>query len=257
MTALAATGPTTPSNRVAAPPVRVGHGASRGRFWVGALAAAVAAALLLPTGLYPELALALALVVGALAWVIDGWVIASRTVRVESQLADALDLLGSSVAAGVGLVEALDGVLRDVRGPVHTVLATAVERLRLGDDPQRVFQEAERTLPLPAFRLLTQYLGAQWQSGGSLAPGLHAIAETARDRVNLSRRVHAQSAEARVSILGILGVVYFIGILAWLSNPVRVQAFLESSVGGGLVAFCVVLQAVGIIWMARMTRLEL
>jgi len=119
-----------------------------------------------------------------------------------------------------------------------------------------VFEDAQQTLPLPAFRLLTHYLSVQWQSGGSIAPGLHAIAETVRDRVNLGRRVNGQSAEARISVLGILLVVYGIAALAWVNNPDRVEAFLGSDVGGGIAAACVLLQAAGIVWMARLTRIE-
>lgn len=236
--------------------LRVGHDASNGRFWVGALTAAVCASLLLLTQLYAELSISLGILVGTLAWVADGWLVAARTVRIENQLADALDLMGSSVAAGVGLVEALDGVVREVRGSLKPILMTAAERMRLGDDPQRVFEDAQVSLPLPAFRLLTHYLSVQWQSGGTLAPGLYSIAETVRDRVNLGRRVQGQTAEARISVLGILAVVYGISLLAWTNNSDRVEAFLGSNVGGGIAAACVLLQAVGIVWMARMTRIE-
>jgi tight adherence protein B len=236
--------------------MRVGDDAARGRIWIGVGAGLTCAVLLLLTPIYVELAIALGALVGTLAWVLDGWLVAARTVRIESQLADALDLLGSSVAAGIGLVEALDGVVREVREPMRAVLATAGERLRLGDDPQRVFEDAQGTLPLPAFRLLTHYLSVQWHSGGSLAPGLYAIAETVRDRVNLSRRVHGQTAEARVSVFGVLIIVYGIALLTWTNNPERVEAFLASGAGGGIAAACVLLQAIGIVWMARLTRID-
>ena len=236
--------------------LRIGSRATKGSWKVGAATTALSAGLLLLTPLYVELALAIAVLCGALAWVADVSLALSRTVRVEGQLADALDLLGSSVSAGVGLVESLDGVVRDVRMPLRRVLSTAAERLRLGDDPTRVFEEAQESLPLPGFRLLTHYLSVQWQSGGAIAPGLHAIAETVRDRVNLARRVQAQSAEARISVLGILLIVYGIAALAWVSNPEQVGDFLGSSIGGGIAAACVMLQAFGIFWMARLTRIE-
>ncbi|MEC9048292.1 MAG: type II secretion system F family protein [Planctomycetota bacterium] len=241
----------------ATPAVRVGHSASGGRVTVALLASAIAGSALLCTPLYTQLSLSLAVLVGALAWVVDGSVLAGKTVKVESQLADALDLLASSVSAGVSLVEALDGVVQDVRMPLRRVLASATDRLRLGDDPQRVLLEAETTLPLPGFRLLTQYLSVQWQSGGSIAPGLHAISETVRDRVNLARRVQSQAAEARVSVLGILLIVYGIAVLAWVNNPERIESFLSSDVGGGIAAACVLLQAAGIFWMARLTRIDI
>ena len=57
-------------------------------------------------------------------------------------------------------------------------------------------------------------------------------------------------------MLGILLVVYGIAALAWVNNPERVEAFLSSDLGGGIAAACVLLQAAGIVWMARMTRIE-
>ena len=57
-------------------------------------------------------------------------------------------------------------------------------------------------------------------------------------------------------MFGILLVVYGIAALAWTNNPDRVEAFLGSSVGGGIGAACVLLHAVGIAWLARLTSVE-
>ena len=50
-------------------------------------------------------------------------------------------------------------------------------------------------------------------------------------------------------------------IATWNVNSLRaradrVEAFLGSDVGGGIAAVCVLLQAAGIVWMARLTRIE-
>ena len=77
-------------------------------------------------------------------------------------------------------------------------------------------------------RLLMQFLTAQWQSGGSLGPGLSAIAVTVRDRIALTRRIQGQSAEARFSVFGIVLVIYGIAALAWVNNRGKVEAFMAS-----------------------------
>lgn len=238
-------------------PMRIAHDALGGRIWLGAVVGAVAGATLVGTSpLHWQLCLALGLVVGVLVWIIDGGRIAARTLRVEAQLADALDLLASGVAVGLSLVEALEGAARESRAPLRPVLLEATGRLRLGDQPARVFADTKDLLPLSSMRLLMQFLTAQWQSGGSLGPGITAIATTVRDRIALSRRIQGQSAEARFSVFGIVLVIYGIAALAWLNNQSKVEAFMGSEVGGGLTALCVVLQAAGLIWMARLTRIS-
>ena len=82
------------------------------------------------------------------------------------------------------------------------------------------------------------------------------IAQSVRDRIGLTRRIQGQSAEARFSVLGILGIVYGIALLAYTSNTERVRAFVSSEGGGWVTAACVVLQGVGLLWMARLTRIE-
>lgn len=245
--------PTAPAD---GPVARVGHSTSNGRVLLGLLVGTALALLLCALGLTLEMSAAFGFLAGSIAWIADGWRTVNRTVALERQLAEVLDLLGSSVAAGVSLVAALDGVVQDTSPPLRGVLFRAAERLRLGDDPLRVFAEAERALPLPAFRLLTQYLSVQWQSGGNIAAGVHSIAETIRSRVDLSRRVHSQTAEVRFSVLGILGVVYLIAWIAWSNNPVRVEAFVQSPAGSPLIAACIFAQGLGLIWIARMSRIE-
>ena len=82
------------------------------------------------------------------------------------------------------------------------------------------------------------------------------VGKAIRDRIELARRVRGQTAEARVSLVVILAMTYFIGIIVWVSDPERMTRFLATAIGATLVSVALLLQGVGIVWTAAMTRMR-
>jgi Flp pilus assembly protein TadB len=52
----------------------------------------------------------------------------------------------------------------------------------------------------------------------------------------------------------VLAIAYVLGFLMWRTNPDRLNAFVGSSIGTAVVAIVIGLQAVGLLWMSRLTR---
>src|SRR5262249_2631791 len=93
-----------------------------------------------------------------------------------------------------------------------------------------------------------------WEVGGSLATTLATVGHTVRDRIELSRRVRAQGVEAHASVAVVLLLAYLLAFLMWRANPDRLRAFFRPGVGTGLGAGVVSLQAIGLLWMSRLSR---
>lgn len=176
--------------------------------------------------------------------------------RMELQLADALDLMIAALGAGVGLMQALDAAARELKNPLRTHLQFLVGRIRFGDDPQEALQQFQRIVPLASFRLFASALSVHWESGGSLMGPLAMVARSLRDRIELGRRVRGLSIQAKASTAAILLTTYFIGLVVWRNDPDRFVRFLSTSIGQGIVAGALILQAVGIAWSARLSRLR-
>ena len=161
-----------------------------GWFWVYGLAAGLLIALL---GGQLELAL-----------------LERRTNRIETQLADSIDLMVGALRAGAGVLNSLDNAAQETRMPLREQLEEVVGRIRLGDNAQEVFQELTERVPLETFMLFSSALSVHWEVGGSLAPTLATVGRTIRDRIELTRRLRSMSAQSRMSILGVLFATYAI-----------------------------------------------
>ena len=177
----------------------------------------------------------------ALAVALDAWA-ARRSVRLELQLADGVDLIVSSLRAGAGLNDALGRAAGQSRAPFRDCLSELIERIRLGDDPLATLNDLERRYPLESFRLFTFTLAAHWEGGGSLATTLSNVGATIRDRVSVRRRVRAQAVETQVSVLGIFVVTYGLAVLMWNNYPERLETFTQSALGSAFIALTIFLQ---------------
>ncbi len=179
-----------------------------------------------------------------------------RLVRLETQLADAIDLLVGALQAGAGLAAALGQAAEASRAPFRPLLEDMSRRLRLGDEPSTVFREPAQRVPLASFRLFALSLGTQWETGGSLAPALSLVGRSVRDRIALARRVGSQTTAAVASMVAILLISYGVGLLMWLWEPERVEVFLSTRIGALAVAAAMILQALGLLWMWRLAKVR-
>jgi Flp pilus assembly protein TadB len=191
-----------------------------------------------------------------IGWIITQTVVGRRIIKIESQLAEAIDHLVTSLHAGIGVVDSLTSAEKDVRRPLKPHITHLLMRLRLGDDPPEVCRDMAEVLPLESFRIFYYALGVQWEGGGNLAPTLATTGRFIRDRVELGRRVRARATEARFSVLAVLALTYFLAGLMWNIDPERVEGFLMTNLGEIFVSSSIVLQAIGAAWVAKLSNVE-
>lgn len=180
----------------------------------------------------------------------------SRALALEEGLAEAIGLATSSLRVGASPIEALERASQAIRGPARPVLTALTGRLRLGQAPEKALAELYEDIPLESFRLFSVALAVQWRAGGSLERSLGTVARALRDRVELLRRIRTQSAPTRGSVFAFVAATGGIALLMWQNDPANLERFLASGTGGALVGLSVWLQAIGILWMWRLSQIR-
>jgi len=226
------------------------------RRWLAGAAAALVGLILVLVGAPIVLLLSLAAVAAILAWLAEDFYAQTRLARMEAQLGDAIDIMVGAMRAGSSVVWALDAATQASGPPLRPTLEEVVGRLKLADDPQAVLRELTVRVPLDSFRLFAFTLGVHWEGGGSLAPALATTGRVIRDRLELARRIRTQSAEALASVVGIMAIVYVLAYLLWSRYPERTVAFFVTTGGTWIAAMAVLLQALGLLWVSRLTRVR-
>jgi Flp pilus assembly protein TadB len=181
---------------------------------------------------------------------------ARRIARIETQLADGIDLMVAALGAGASVTDALDNAMHESRSPLRPQLEETVGRIRYGDDPRTVYRRLTERVPLETFLLFSSALSVQTETGGNLAPTLASVGRTIRDRIEISRRIRSNSAQSQVSTIAVMMLTYFIALVVWRTNPEQMSQFLATSVGKWAVAGTVLMQAAGLVWMSFISRLR-
>ena len=213
-----------------------------------------AAGLRFAAGTPIEVAVAGGILLGVLAHLVEEHVSEQRAATIEIQLSAAVDLLVGSLRAGSSLLAAFESALQEADAPLRPYLEEVAGHIRLGDDPRVAVSELPVHVPLENFRLFATSLAVHWEVGGSLATTLATVGRTIRDRIELSRRVRAQGIEAHASVAVVLLLAYVLGFLMWRANPDRLEALIGTAVGTELLAGVISLQAIGLVWMSRLSR---
>jgi tight adherence protein B len=201
-----------------------------------------------------SIGIAVGIVVALLLTQIDAWILEHRHAKIESQLADCIDMLVASVQAGASLQSAMEIVSNDIGQPLERELQEMVARLRLGDAPQAVFNLLQQRVPIETFRLFCTTLSVNWEVGGGLANTLASIGQTIRDRMAIARQIRTLSTQGRITTLAVLSITYFLFAMMWQSDPSRMLGFLSTSVGQGLVTAALLAQGIGIAMVAKISR---
>ena len=202
------------------------------------------------------LVLALAFIAAIGVHVVSISIADRRAFRMEEQLADSIDLMVSSLRSGVGMLDALENTVVETRGRFRALLEDVLARIRYGESPGAAVATMGDRVPLESFWLFSMTQRVHWEVGGAVAKNLAAVGVFVRDRLEMRRIMLAQSTQARVSMVFVAVLTYFIGAMVWRSNPARMEEFLSSSVGLAAVCGAVALQAFGALWITRLSRMK-
>jgi len=202
------------------------------------------------------LSVALSFFAGVVAWRLEERRLEQLIVKLESQLADAIDLVIGSVRAGGTIVDAMAHSADRVLDPVGGAFRDLVERLRIGQNPREVLTAFRERIPLDSFRLFTFTVGTNWEGGAGHANALSSVGRAVRDRVALRRRLRTQTVETELSVVGVLALTYGLAYLVAHSSTIDFMSFAKSPLGQSVVSTILFMQAVGIVWVQRISKIR-
>ena len=130
--------------------------------------------------------------------------------RLRNQMPDMIELLASSVRAGLPVSEAFRAVARELPAPTRGEFDRIAREMALGASAEVALMDLFRRSEVAEYAIFAVTLGVQSRSGGRLAETVQLLAETIRQRIALASRASALAAEAKLSAY-VLSVLPFIG----------------------------------------------
>lgn len=198
------------------------------------------------------------LLAGALAasvpWNAVAWKASWRLRKLETQLADAIDLMVGAIRSGVGIRQSMELVRSEKRGPIREEFDDLLAMIDVGIPAPQAFGQWSLALGSPIVDTFAIAMGTKWDAGGNYAEMLLNLAGRIRDSIRLRRRVQALTAEAKLTAFFALIIPYALAGFLLITNPGHFTAFREHSASSLLLFCAAMMQVVAILWIKRLIR---
>lgn len=168
-----------------------------------------------------------------------GWQRRRFSNRLFRQLPDTIQLVTSTVRAGLPVNEAFRTIAREMPEPTAGQFAIVCSQIGLGVAPEDAVEAIYRRTQVAEYAMFSVTLAVQLKSGGSLAETLQILAETVSQRVALAARAKALAGEVIFSSRALSLSPAIIGGLLYVLNPQSINLLFLDPTGNMLLAYAV------------------
>ena len=180
-----------------------------------------------------------------------------RLTKFNEQLEDALLSISGSLKAGFSINQALEVVANENRKPLSSEFSLLMHESHLGVSLDDALDKMAARLNCPDFELVAIAIVTARQTGGELTSILERLASVIRERVRITGRIRALTAQGRMQavIIGLMPWALFIAMM-YIATDMMTNFF--SSLPGILcIILVIVLDLAGFLLIRKITSIDI
>lgn len=181
---------------------------------------------------------------------------ARHAVRLEQQLAEAVDAAALAVRSGLSISQALAFASEESAEPLAHHLRRLFEELEVGWGLEEALGDLATSVGGEDVALFVVVVSIHLRSGGNLAGALEQVSATIRHRLAVRRELRALTAQGRISgaVLGILPLLFLLFLGATSQHDLG--PVYRSPVGVIMVSTGLAMEGVAYLWVRRILRVR-
>lgn len=142
-----------------------------------------------------------------------------RQQRFQGQLVDVITMLSSGLKAGVGLMQAMDLVRREMPAPASDEFGRVVREVGLGASLEDALGHLVERMPGDDLGMLIAVINIQSEVGGNLVNILETVITTIRERLRVAQEIRTLTAQQRMTGYVLAGLPFLVGGAVFVINP--------------------------------------
>ena len=179
-----------------------------------------------------------------------------RAIERLEALATWTEALRDTIAGAVGLEQAIPATAVNAAPAIKPGLNLLVDRLRIREPLPSALMRFADDLDDPSADLIVAALVLNARlRGPGLREVLTALADSAREELDVRRKVAAERRSTRRSVQVVVAITLLVAAALVLFNPVYVQPY-TSFIGQFVLFLVIALYAVGLVWLRKLAKIE-
>ena len=180
-----------------------------------------------------------------------------RRSKLEVQLVDGLTTLASGVRAGLTLVQSMDLLVQNMRGPIQEEFAQLLREYQMGVDLNQAMRNASNRIASPLYRLTFTAIEMHRVRGGNAGESLDRIAESVREIHRLEGKLDALTSQGRAQAWMMAGMAGVFIVMYYFIAPESVGLLFTNAWGRIILLAVVFLIVTGFLWIQRILDVDI
>ncbi|MDD5560988.1 MAG: type II secretion system F family protein [Candidatus Omnitrophica bacterium] len=182
---------------------------------------------------------------------------ALRRQKFASQLVDGLMILSSSLKAGLSLLQSFEELAQEMPNPISQEFGLVIRQMQMGVSLEEAMTKLKKRMRLDELDMVVTAMLVARETGGDLTQTFSRVIYTIQERNKLIGRVQALCVQANMQgiIMSILPILF--GIFVYKVNPGFFDVFIKDNFGRGLMGYAIVSEILGIIFIRKLSRVDI
>ncbi len=179
-----------------------------------------------------------------------------RLHKFEEHFPEALDLLSRGIRAGHAFSAGMKMLADEIGDPVGPEFRKAFDEQNYGLPLKESLNNLCERIPVLDVRFFATAVLIQRETGGNLSEILDTLANVVRERFKILRQVRVHTAHGRFTGWVLMALPAFLAVALSFINPDHMKLLFEDRLGQMMVIGCVIMQAIGFVWIKKVIKIE-
>lgn len=202
----------------------------------------------------------LALIVATFSGLLPGaafrFLKARRQQQFVQQLPEALQAMAGAMKAGASVVQAIEILVAETRGPISQEWGLFLRELRVGVSYDDALGNLMTRVPSEELRLVVAGMRISREIGGNLAETLERLADTLRRKIEMEGKIKALTAQGRMQGIVMTLLPVFLGVVLYYMEPEYMGKMFTEVFGWITIAVILVVLSVGYFFIRKIVNID-
>jgi tight adherence protein B len=182
---------------------------------------------------------------------------ALRRQKFASQLVDGLMILSSSLKAGLSLLQSFEELAQEMPNPISQEFSLVIRQMQMGVSLEEAMLKLKRRMRLDELDMVITAMLVARETGGDLTLTFSRVIYTIQERNKLIGRVQALCVQANMQgiIMSLLPILF--GVFVYKVNPGFFDVFFKDNFGRGLMTYAIISEVLGIIFIRKLSKVDI
>ncbi|MDD4908712.1 MAG: type II secretion system F family protein [Candidatus Omnitrophica bacterium] len=182
---------------------------------------------------------------------------AMRRQKFAAQLVDGLMILSSSLKAGLSLLQSFEELVQEMPNPISQEFGLVIRQMQMGVSLEEAITKLKVRMRLDELDMVVTAMLVARETGGDLTQTFSRVIYTIQERNKLIGRVKALCVQANMQgvIMSLLPILF--GIFVYKVNPGFFDVFLKDNFGRGLMLYAIISEILGIIFIRKLSKVDI